>query len=196
LLPVARGKQRWTNQTFVVTGDRAQRLARELRAARVYSGPAPAGCQPDGERITVTLTSGARRLTFVTYCDMVWVGRAFSATLTSVAFVRDVEATVAGRRPTRSVAAPPRTATLKVGPIVVYDNRTRREQRVTGTVTVTQDGKVLGSKRLGADGHLTLHVAAGGYSVSGVVSGMRCVANDVTLVAGELASTGPACRRG
>ena len=193
LLPVAPGKQRWTDQTFVITGDRADQLVHELKEAPVYTGPAPAGCQPDGQRISIRLSSGGRQLTFVSYCDLIWVGQTGGRSLRSFTVVKDVEDTVASLSPTTSATLPANRTLHIAGITVIPNTRTQSARQAGGTITVTQDGTLVGRKYVTAGGAWTLKVAPGVYSIVADVVGVSCLGGARIPVTSEGAGTQAIC---
>jgi hypothetical protein len=194
ILPVARGKQRMTEQTFTVTGSRAQQLVADLKALPVYKDAVPAGCMPDLTATTMRLTSAGRQLTFLADCVMVTTPHQNDPWLTYPAGLQhDLDAAVSSLSPSSSVD-PPKSSVLGFSLATAGTLKDKISHPLPGDVTVKQDGVTLGTKHLAAGESWSLAVRPGVYTVTSTSPGYVCGDGDVTIPPGL--NLGPAadCR--
>jgi hypothetical protein len=181
VLPVSKGKQRETDQTFTLTGDPQSRLVDDLRSTQVYTGPAPAGCQPFMRTTTIRVTSAGQRLTFVAYCMNVTTLTPNDPVLTfPAALEKDLDADLAKLTPTRSVD-PPEDSSLAINIATAGTLKDKVSKQLSGTVTVSQDGVTIATKHLAAGQTWHLPVRQGTYTIATTSAGHTCRTWTVTV---------------
>ena len=182
-----------TDQTFDLSGSFAATILSDVTALQVYTGVAPAGCQPELRTATITVRQAGRTLRFVSFCDLVQTSANTDPQLSSTPVLEgDLTSAFASLTPTRSVD-PPKNGQLIFSLATTGTVKDKIQHPLAGQVTVTQDGVTVGSRRLAAGETWRLPVRPGIYTVTSTAEGYDCGSGDVTVAAGLLIGPGADC---
>lgn len=152
----------------------------------------PAGCQPSMPTTTVRVASAAMSLTLFAYCEDVWTDRPQNASVRlrfTQALQTHINEVLANLRPTESVD-PPKDSSLLIQLFTPTNAADTAQKSIAGTVTVTQDGIEIGSKRLADVRSWTLPLRQGTYRITADAAGYRCNTPQIIRVYGH-EQTGP-----